>query len=225
MNVKLKILVLSLWGLLITGCALHAPLSEEIIFDDELQETTDLISIFRSSEVRVSLTKSYYSKTFENLNRERYAVNVDTTLNPFWQIGVAGYSFLLVFGDKFSIGINPSLLLNAGADFTYEISNNLYITGLGNLTKNAELILQTKFFDGKYFKGSFGFNYRHERQGYINFFSMDKAQPFDVNIIGIRGVLYFPLLCHNYRAQFGFSYDVKHRTPIYNIGLSSTLKF
>ncbi|MBL1215110.1 MAG: hypothetical protein HND52_17225 [Ignavibacteriae bacterium] len=225
MNVKLKILALSLLGLSLTGCALHAPLSEEIIFDDELEETTDFNSIFRSSKVRVSLTKSYYSKTFESLNRERYAVNVDTTLNPFWQIGVAGYSFLLVFGDKFSIGLNPSLLVNAGADFTYEISSNLYITGLGNLTKNAELILQTKIFDGKYFKGSFGFNYRHERQGYINFFSMDKTEPFDVNLIGIRGVLYFPLMRNNHRLQLGLAYDMKYKTPVFNIGFSNTFGF
>jgi hypothetical protein len=224
MKFKHKLIFLFLISFVLTGCALHAPLSEELVFDDELQETTDFNSIFRSSKVRVSLTKSYYSKTFEKLNRERYAVNVDTVLNPFWQIGVSGYSLLLVFGDKFSIGINPSLLLNAGADFTYEISNNLYITGLGNLTKNAELILQTKIFDRKYLKGSIGFNYRHERQGFENFFSMDKTKPFDVNMIGLRGVIYFPLLRHNYRAQFGFSYDMKYKTPIYNIGLSSALK-
>ena len=209
----------------LSSCALTVPVSEVMIFEEETTEISDLRSVFKILRYESSANRQFYSTTFENINRDKYKVMLDTTLNPLWSFNVNGISLYYRPSENFAIAVNPSLAFNAGTDFTLQPVNNCYITGSANLLGNYELILQSKVLETDLFHATIGADFRHEKQEYQFISQNKKSNTFDVNMVGIRAHLYFAELIHEGRIIISVFHELEHLTPIINIGISFSPRF
>jgi len=220
-NLFFNLISIAIFSFLNFACALHAPLSEAAIFNDDLPETENFRSIMKSSETRLSLTKSFYSYSFRNKYLLANDGIVDSTMNPLWQIGLSGYSFLLHPSKRLTIGINPSLIINAGIDFNYHLGHDYYLTGIANTLLSSELIFQKKLFHSNVIQGSLGICYRNEKQEFRNLsFDSVVGRKFNVEMYGIRYLMNFNLSNLELRTITAIYFENIYQTPVINIGLS-----
>jgi hypothetical protein len=201
------------------GCSLHAPASETIVFEKNLPNVKGIMSALNSSAPNNSVSKTFFTKKFVEKHREKDPESDNYPLNKLWEYGIGYYSLFLKFDDNFAISLNPALFINAGADFTYHMGDDFYITGIANIQSSGEVILQKKIFDDINMQGSLGLAFRREQQS--TDFAMEASQIefITVNMTGIRYAMNIKLFRNNIGLNAGLYYESNYNTPVVNAGI------
>jgi len=230
----LNIIGLLLVSLTFSRCALHTPISESILFEEKVESNNESL-IFDDSEQdeskflfvnynSSSLNKSFYNNQFQAEALKTHNVSNEFFLNVLWQYGFSSINLLYSLDDRFYIGINPSLVFNAGIDFTYKASENIYITGSGNTLLNYEIIIQSEIINYRKFKASLGINFRHERQDFtIIYHSYQVRNIFGTNMLGVRSLFKIPIKSVSLSGVLGVYYEFSYGTPVFKLGLGYSL--
>ncbi len=205
---------------ILTGCALHAPISETLVFQKNIKSPENFSDLLRSTYSRGSVVKSIYGSSFLQKKKNEFPVLKDSSLNIFYQSGVVGYSLLFKLDHNLAFGINPSLLKNAGVDFTWNFYDEFYLTCGANLYENYEIICQRKIIDKRKTQASLGIVFKHEKMAFYEKFFSDDPLEFNVNMVGIRGVLLFPAFKMKPKGILSVSYDMQYKEPIVHLGFA-----
>lgn len=218
-----RITFLLIIALCLIRCALHAPISEHIIFSDNEVTGNNLKFIGTNSCV----SKSIYTSSFERKAHEKYGTERDSTLNSYRQLGISLLGFAYNIGDFISIGISTGVLfIGSGLDCTMKLTEKNYFTVSGNISPNFEVIFQRRmYFNGK--NGfSFGAFFRHETQEFgTNIFNGSKQSSnlAVVNLGGIRGLFSYKSDRSNLRGIIGLGMETEYKTAVFIAGVSFLL--
>jgi hypothetical protein len=211
-----------LLSIIICSCSLYPPISETIIFNEnlELNNSDDIVNV--TALARTSISNSFISSNIPNKYLEENK-NIEVgsrSMNKLWQFGLSGWGILFRVNDNFFLGINPNLFFNAGIDFTLEMFDGIYLTAEGTAVKNYELIFQKRIFNDFNFKNTIGIVYRRDKFGFIENSLNNKAETFFLNSIGFRTLNYWKLFEKGVVVELSFLYELKYKTSIVNFGLS-----
>lgn len=198
------------------GCALHPPISEEIIFSDNKSD-----KFLKTSEVFTAFSKSYYSSDFEKKALAQIGPKPDSTLNPNWQVGFSLYGFAFHFGENFALGISPgAIIVGSGLDATIRFSGRNFITFSGNLYWNYEAIIQRRV----YYNGNYGLSigsfFRRENQEFGQSTPIRRDSLISLNIIGIRSLCYVNFKKITLTGFISLGMEMKYKTPTLHFGIS-----
>ena len=215
-----NLIIFPAFFLCMVSCALHPPISEQIIFSNNEYKGDN----FKFAEVSSGFSTSIYSSSFKKKAKAKYATEHDSTLNSIWQSGGSFYGLAYNIGDKFSIGVSPgAIVIASGLDGTVKLSDKNYITVSGNPHGNYEAIFQYRIF----FNGQDGFSlgafYRHENFEYGNHMLSYSRDLADMDILGIRGL--FSLKSDNLKIRgiAGLGKEMEFDTFVFIAGI--TFKF
>lgn len=212
--------ILIFFSLGMVSCALHPPISEQIIFSKNEYDGEN----FKLVEVSSGFSTSIYSSSFKKKAYENYGSKHDSTLNSIWQWGASPYGFAYNFENNFSFGISPgAIVIGSGLDLTIKLSEKNYITLVGNPHGNYEAIIQHRI----YFNGQDGFSlgafFRHENFEFGNQLLNSSRDMDCMNIFGIRGLFSLKPNEYNIRGIIGLGKEIEYETIIFIAGI--TFKF
>jgi len=215
----------SLWFFIIQfipGCALHMPISEEIIFSQEAEAENSYSErpLFRYRGLGSSFSGSFYTSEFEKKNFSAYGDEFDTDLNPNWKYGFAAYGFTIGVGDNLSFGISPgAILYGSGVDGTLRLTDTFFITVTTNIYRNAEIILQKRIRPNL----SVGLFYRHEKQEFGMHETLRRDKLVPANLLGFRGLFNLNKGRFSLRGFTSLGMETGTFTPVLLAGLALTI--
>ncbi len=205
-----------------TSCALHPPVSEEIVFSAPIRHK----KVLRLAEFSSGFSKSFHLPVYVSRAKEKYGSEFYNALNPAWETGLSAYGFAIHVGDNLSVGISPgAIIFGSGLDFTLKLSETDYFTLSGNLYRNMEAIYQRRlyFIDGYGF--SLGGFYRHENQRFGNTSPIDWKKVIPSDLLGVRGLFFLNTPQIRLRGFISLGLEMQYKTPVLNIGFSYRLPF
>jgi len=213
-------LLLSLF--LLAGCAMHAPMSETILFHDPGRTTPSHTDSFTFG---FTSTHALCSTRFirKNLNRHRPE---DAKFRHLQNAcGVAGGIYISSYreGVGFSTTIGFGEL---GADVSGKLWQRNYLTASASAYGGWQVILHHRTLNSPHFGATFGLALRQDRQYYFStseVISFDAGVPVLINSIGIRAVGIFrsdPTISGDWYAGVYLGYAPRYQRPIVSLSVS-----
>ncbi len=218
-NIKLHLLFLLLISCIVfQSCSLYPPISESMIFEEDLYPTNSSQLIFFPRvalsylSVNTKIPERYLSKN----NYDLYS----NELNKLWQYNFSSYGILYKPNNDFYLGLHPNLIFNAGIDLTCEIIDDYFITAEATLLKNYELIFQKRNTVTVGFTNTIGIIYRSDRLTFIENSLSDKPIFFNTNSIGIRSLNGFNLFNNKMLVEISLLYELEYKAELINLSFS-----
>lgn len=209
---------LLIFSIIFNSCSLYPPISESLIFNDDLNSYSNSKLI---SFPRIALSNTIVSTTIPRIYLESNNIELySNSLNKLWQFGFSSIGVLYRANNNFYLGLNPNLLFNAGIDLTYEVIDDYFITAEATLLNNYELILQKRFFKSVELTNTIGIVYRRDRLGFIENSFSNNSINFYTNSIGIRSLNGFNLFNNEMVLGISVLYELKYKAEIVNLSLS-----
>ncbi len=200
------------------SCSLYPPISESMIFEEDLypSNSSQLIFFprvaFSYLSVNPKVPERYLSK-----NNYDFSSN---ELNKLWQYNYSSYGILYKANDDFYLGLHPNLIFNAGIDLTYKIIDDYFITAETTLLKNYELIFQKRNILTMGFTNTIGIIYRSDRLSFIENTFSNKTIFFNSNSIGIRSLNGFNLFNNKMLVEISLLYELEYKAELINLSFS-----
>ncbi len=125
--------------LFIVSCALHPPLSEQVIFE-KAEEKSDL-----QFTMGFGLTGNAYGGDIAEKALPELDYKPARKLGWLRRVGVASLAVGIGRHGFWSLGLSPGVLVGGiGVDGTFLLAQNWYLTAAVNMNENGELILQRR---------------------------------------------------------------------------------
>jgi len=218
------------------GCALHAPLSEGLMYIDKQVFEDNNNNTIKGMQLGLFCTASFFTEKFQQNAYKNYGIfEENKKLTPMWRCNL-GNGESLIFNDNFALGFSIGLpYFDIGIDGTFRIIEKNYLTiNSTPLTNNYELILQRKMFSHPNFGFSFGGYLRQERQSFsINdplfilvmpllgdAFRQMKKESFFTYSAGLRTTAQATYKDSYIRVYLHIGKELEFNTPVYVISVS-----
>ncbi|HQI41768.1 MAG: hypothetical protein B6D44_01895 [Ignavibacteriales bacterium UTCHB2] len=200
------------------SCSLYPPISESIIFEEDLYPTNSSQLIFfpRVALSYLSVNPKIPERYLSKNNYDLYS----NELNKLWQYNFSSYGILYKANNDFYLGLHPNLIFNAGIDLTCEIIDDYFITAEATLLKNYELIFQKRNKVTVGFTNTIGIIYRSDRLTFIENSLSNKPIFFNTNSIGIRSLNGFNLFNNKMLVEISLLYELEYKAELINISFS-----
>ena len=204
------------------GCALHMPVSEEIMFSRENQtgEIGSEHSLLHYRGMGSSFSASFYTSAFKKQNYSKYGSTYDTDLNSMWQYGFAAYAFTFGVGENISLAISPgAIVYGSGLDGTWRIADTFFLTTTVNIYRNMEIIVQRRIHP----RFSAGLFYRHEKQEFGMHETLQRDKLIPADLLGVRGLYNWRHERFSLRGFASVGIETGTLTPVLLTGFAFTL--
>ena len=190
-------------ALALSGCALQAPLSEGLVFQDAGTRTRVQLQpppVLRPAELGVPLSASLPSA---RAVRRATPDDPDAGIEKGWRLGLPFPTVVFVAGDRLAVAATPGAILGASVDATVRLAGPYYATASGNIASNYEAVLQRRVLSGRGGGLGLGAYYRREQFG-IEGSLLNPTARFTIRSVGGRASFQLPLGARPYAHVRGF---------------------
>lgn len=225
-----NIYILTFCVLFFSGCGMHAPMSELLMFQTKESTHGDSTYMAKYSHAIASFsTEQHIDAEIEAFAEENISANEEYEFNN----GVALSTHFIFMGSKRpnNIAVSAALGAGSGIDLTGRIVGNTYLTGSIGMAHSSEIspqyqfILQQRLFDGNPVGFSLGTVLRQNYRS-LNVSNQTNHQSFTSTSFGVRSVFTLSPRLHYGSsrpfayATFSYNYDFKLETYYPKLGVS-----